>query len=387
MPDTVNDDDRDPPELGAILELLHRADAGFTTVQATYRIWRHDERSAAAFRANFDERKRRGVVIRAVPTSQRQSGAPEPVEHEEVLRIWREADPVREEHEGGRRDGAYGVRSGDYWWSWNPDMGAVSNEGDPNFGGGVGEQLSVMLDPTPLLGAMKFTAVGRSTIAGRATLTADATARPSDPRQELASIARDQLLGELSMHADHYRLEIDVERGVLLEAVAVHDGEPFYRITTVEVAFDHPIADERFHFEPPAGEQIQLKGNPPPPQRLSVPEAQQRAPFTVLIPDHIPANWHVYCFFIEASTRRRFRQPAQLTLHYGSDDGNESVSITEFATTNRLNAYEELLRGDAWHDVERDRTVVRVTEPDTFGPQAQAYLSERAPSCSSALRQ
>jgi hypothetical protein len=50
VPDTVDDEDRDPPELGDIFELLHRGDAAFTTVQATYRIWSHDERAAAAFR-------------------------------------------------------------------------------------------------------------------------------------------------------------------------------------------------------------------------------------------------------------------------------------------------------------------------------------------------
>jgi hypothetical protein len=44
-----------PPELGALLKLLHGADAPFTTVQATYRIWRHDERAGEAFRAEIEE--------------------------------------------------------------------------------------------------------------------------------------------------------------------------------------------------------------------------------------------------------------------------------------------------------------------------------------------
>jgi hypothetical protein len=87
VPDTVDDENRDPPELGALLELLHRGDASFTTVRATYRIWRHDERAAAAFRADIDQRKRRGVSIRALPAQKMRGGAPEPAEHEEVLRI------------------------------------------------------------------------------------------------------------------------------------------------------------------------------------------------------------------------------------------------------------------------------------------------------------
>ena len=225
-----------------------------------------------------------------------------------------------------------------------------------------------MLDPTPLLGAMKFAAVGRSAIAGRATLTAEATARPSDPRRALRSLA----LHQLGSGADRYTLEVDLERGVLLEAIAFRDGKPFHRITTVEVVFDHPIPDERFHFEPPTGEQIQPMSGRPRPQRLSVAEAQQRAPFTVLIPDRIPANWRVHCVFVEASTRPPL--PAQVSLNYRSDDGHESVSLSQSSATNRESGYERLTSGDAWHDVERYGTVVRVTKPDAVGSQAQAHL-------------
>jgi len=365
----MDHNDHGPPELAALLELLHRGDAPFRTVQATYRIWRHDKRAAAAFRAGIDEMKSRGASIQSVSAFKMQSGAPEPTEHEEILRIWRNGDRVREEHEGGRRDGAYGIRSGALWWSWSPDIGAMSNQENPKVGSGIGEELWIMLDPTPLLGVMKFAAGGRSTVAGRATLTADATARLSEPHRGLPPFA----LHHLGSGADHYTLEIDDERGVLLEAVAVRDGKPFHRITTVEIAFDQPIADERFHFEPPAGEQIQPIGGLLRPQPLPLPQVQQRAPFTVLIPDRIPANWHVNCFFIEASTRPP--QPAQVSLHYSSDDGHENVSLAQSSATNRPYGHRELTRGDAWQDIERNGTMVRVAKPDAlFGSQAQAHL-------------
>ncbi len=35
--------------MGALLALLHRGDAGFDQVEATYRMWRHDQRAAAAW--------------------------------------------------------------------------------------------------------------------------------------------------------------------------------------------------------------------------------------------------------------------------------------------------------------------------------------------------
>lgn len=367
--DTMNDEGRDPVDLGALLELLHRGAASFRTVRATYRIWRHHERLVAAFRADIEDRKRNNPFA-AFSTVSARSSAPAPAEQEEILRIWRDGDRVREEHEGGGwRDGAYGVRCGERWWSWNSQMGALSNQDDPKVGGSsVGEELSVMLDPTPLLGALKFAAVGRSRIAGRATLTARATARPSQ-RGELRSV-----LHQLGSGADHYALEIDLERGVLLEAVAFRDGQPFHRITTVEVVFDHPIADERFHFEPPAGEEIQPIGGLSRPQWLSLPEAQQRAPFTVLIPDRIPANWHVICAFIEAATRPP--RPATVSLNYRSADGHESVSLSESSAADRPSGYEQLTSSDAWQDVERNGTVVRVTKPDAFWPQAQAHLEQ-----------
>jgi hypothetical protein len=219
--DTLDDRTGGQPELGTLLALIHRADAPFGTVQATYRIWRHDERAAAAWRARIEEEKRRGASISTFGSS---GDTPAPVEHEETLRVWRAGDRAREERQGGSRDGSYGVRAADLWWSWDHGNGASSNQDDPSVGSGVGEELAVMLDPTPLLSALKFVATGRSEVAHRATITADVTPRPSDPRRRPRSFE----LHELGSGADRYRLQVDAERGVLLEVVALRDGEPFH---------------------------------------------------------------------------------------------------------------------------------------------------------------
>jgi hypothetical protein len=55
---------------------------------------------------------------------------------------------------------------------------------------------------------------------------------------------------------DRYLRQVDADRGVLLEVVATRDGEPFHRITTQRIAFDHPIDPERFRFVPPPGETV-----------------------------------------------------------------------------------------------------------------------------------
>jgi hypothetical protein len=109
-------------------------------------------------------------------------------EREELLRVWRASDRVREEIEGGAR-------------------------------------------------------------AGRAVIVAEASPR-APGRDQMRTLA----LHELGGGADRYRLEVDAERGILLGTVALWNGEPFREITTVEIAFDEPIADERFISRPPAGE-------------------------------------------------------------------------------------------------------------------------------------
>jgi hypothetical protein len=356
--------DRDQPELGSLLKLLHRAQAPFTTLQASYRSWRHDERAAAAWRADIEDQKRRGASISTFGLC----GSPEPVEHEEMLRIWRAGDRVREEHEGGPRDGSYGVRAGDRWWMWDPRMGASSNEDDPSVGSGIGEELSVMLDPTPLLGSLKFAAAGRAEIAGRPTITAEAAPRPFDPRRGPRSFE----LHELGAGAERYILQVDAQTGVLLEVVALRNGEPFYKITTVEITFDQQIPDERFRFEPPPGERVHPIGAQMRPQRLTLPEAQRRAPFTVLIPERIPADWHVHCVFVEPSERPP--TPAQVALNYNSDDGHESFSLSQCPATDRDSIFDQLIRGEGWEEVIRDGTVIRVTKPGSGGPQTQAHL-------------
>jgi len=287
-----------------------------------------------------------------------------------VIRIWRAEDRVREEREGGPRDGAYAVRHEKLWWSWDERSGASSNEDDPKVGFSVGEEVSLMLDPTPLLGSLRFTPAGRGCVAGRTTVTADAVPRLSDARQHPRAFE----LHQLGSGADRYRLEIDAQRGVLLQVTASRDAEPFQRITTDQIAFDHPIAQERFRFEPPPGEQIQPTAGRHRLVHVSLPDAQQRAPFTVLIPDRIPPDWHSTCAFIEPSQRPP--SPAAISLNYHSDDGHQSVSLSQYAAGAKPDQYELMIRNDdwPWRTITSNGTDVRVRTPSGPSSQAQAYI-------------
>ncbi|MBV9536762.1 MAG: hypothetical protein JO321_15265 [Solirubrobacterales bacterium] len=352
----------DLSSLGALLALLHRADAAFDSVAATYRFWRHEERASAAWRAQIEEEKLRGAAITSFALH---DDSDRPAETEEVLRIWRAGGCVREEREGGPRDGAYAVRDGDAWWAWDNRNGANSNQADLTVGYSVGEEVSLMLDPTPLLGALRFTPTGRGRVAGRETMTADAVPRLRDERRPSPAFE----LHQLGSGGDRYGLQVDAERGVLLEVVATRDGEPFHRITTERIAFDDPIDPERLRFVPPAGEEVRSAWGQHRLRHVPLTEAQQLAPFTVLVPERIPADWRSRYTFVEPSQRPP--HAACVLINYHSDDGHESVSLSEYAAGEQPDQYDLMIKHDEWQTITRNGTDVRARAP---GGQAQAYI-------------
>jgi hypothetical protein len=352
-------------ELGMLLALLHGAADSFRTVQATYRTWSHHERSRRAFRADSEEQKRSGASITSMVFRRISDPEPEPPMTEETVRIWRDGQRLREERHGGRRDGHYGVADGPLWWFWDEGMGAMSNQDDPSVGSGVGQELQVMLNPIPLLSALRFRVAGRSQVAGRATVTAHATARPEDPRH-----GRLLALHQLGAGAHRYELEVDQERGALLAVTSIHDDLPFFKITTLAIGFDQPIPAEIFQFAPPEGEQIQSTRDRHRHllHHITLTEAQQRAPFTVFMPDHVPTDWQVNCVFIEPSQRPPSK--AHVSLTYRSADGHQSVSISQMAAADHY--YEIMINDENWQEVARDGTSVKVRPAEWA--QAEAHL-------------
>ncbi len=350
-------------ELGALLVLLHGAESPFATVQATYRIWRHEARQQAAFLADAEELKRRVVSITTYAAG---DGEPDPLEREETIRLWRAGDRVREERDGGYRDGYYAVAHGRTWWCWDEQNGALSNQDDPEIGmSSIGQELQVLLSPVPLLSLLRFEVTGNSNIAGRATISARATARRDHgfgPRFELH---------QLGTGATQFELEIDQGRGALLAVVAIHDNQPFQKMTALAIEFDRPIADEVFQFEPPEGERIRGPREEHRVHRVTVAEAQQLAPFTVLMPDRVATGWRVGCRFVERSERPP--SPAQVGLICSSDDGHESFSISQMALADRDAEHSErMLTDDSWRAVTHDGRQIKVR---TLGGQAQAHLA------------
>ncbi len=362
----------DRGDLGELLVLLHGADVQANTIQVTYRVWRHQERLHAAFRANAEEQQRGGASTRTFSLGR---GTPEPTEIEETVRIWRDGNRVRVECHGGARDGYYAVADGPLWWMWDERNGAHSNQDDPSVGSGVGEELQIMRNPTPLLSSLRFQPTGSSEVAGRPTISVRGIPRSQDARRGPPAFE----LHELGTGADCYELEIDRQFGVLLAVTAIRDGQPFHKITTLVAAFDQPIPDDTFRFQAPTGEPIQTRTwHESRVEHVTLVEAQQRAPFTVLMIDTVPANWQVQCRLIRPS--KRPPSPMQIGVIY-SLDGWPRKHLAQPIPCGRVNPYRELGDGEGWETVTREGIEMR-TRPATWG-QAQVELNAKARSCTS----
>ena len=349
----------DEVELGALLALLGGAADSVRTVRVTYRIWRHAQRSREARRAEVEERKRRGegvsIVIARPVAGSGDPPPPAPPETHETIRIWRDGPRFREEHHGGYQDGNYGVSDGRLWWSWSEQFGASCNQDDPSVESGIGKQLKFMLNPALLLSFLSFSVSGRSQVAGRATVTAHAIALPH--KHHHAGFFNVGLLG---IGAQYYQFEIDQERGVPLAVTAIRDEQPFFKITTLAICFDEPIPAETFQFVAPEGEEIQtVRDRQRLQESVTLTEAQQRAPFTVLLPERVLAGWQMRCLFVKAV--KRPPSPARVSLAYRSDDGHQSLAIWQMATSDRA-AFEcgTGINDENWQAVTREGMLVGI---------------------------
>jgi hypothetical protein len=74
------------------------------------------------------------------------------------------------------------------------------------------------------------------------------------------------------------------------------------------------------------------------------------------------------CLFVAASDRPPW--PGSVALVYNSDDGHESVSLSQFSAAAKASV---MLADDRWEDVGRDGRAIRATRRDARS-EAQAQL-------------
>ena len=102
-------------------------------------------------------------------------------------------------------------------------------------------ELIPLLEPSFLASGWDLDVLGERVYAGRATLRVKATRRGAGPGPALWKCV------------DEYEILIDQERGVLLRYAGIVDDEEAGVLSVRSVAFDEPIPDEVFSYEPPHG--------------------------------------------------------------------------------------------------------------------------------------
>jgi hypothetical protein len=307
-------------ELGDLLVLMLNAHRSFDTLQGELRVWRHEARSHEAFRRQNEGR--RGTFQIAI--SARASEEPAPAESEHRLSVWlQRPDSLREELSaaaGSVQGDSTLVEVGAAWWRLDA-QGASSNEGSPEVQ--HGSQLPpAMLDPAHLLATCDFEIAGNVSHIGRSAIRV--LSRPCP---------RDGFLPETYRPPHEAWLQellVDAERGVLLRATSVLDGEPFSIAEFISIAFDEAIDDERFVFVAPEGMSVRdVRERLDAMRPVSLDEAARAAPFTVFAVDAVRGDWTMRVHYMPES--EAYGWAGSVLLHYANDLSSININIRQHA--------------------------------------------------------
>jgi hypothetical protein len=305
-------------ELGDLLELLHAARARYRTVrgvlrhrsnvrisQQAHERWEHELREAGDSVGTSYAM----VVGEGPPWSGRTtmrswsgSGATRRIA---CARRRKTLAPERHEH--------VTVRDGGRWWTYSPDWGAVSNVGAgeeaERMSAGGGELWAPLLNPSVWIPALDFEVRGEAEAIGRQTLRVLAMGR------ELYGGDPFLFRTQLAVGADEYQLWVDRERGVVLRAAALLDGEEFWISEFEELAFDEQLPPETFVFEPPPGEEIRGPDMGMH-EDVTIEEAARRASFPVFYVPELPeGRWDLDVMYVPARERPPMKESVHLAYH------------------------------------------------------------------------
>jgi hypothetical protein len=301
--------------LGEVLELLHGASRSFSTVRIEAREWRHNQRLLAAYDRAM-ERARGGQIV----VSQLSGAGEVPPETEVLVRAWFEQpNRVREEREDAGLH-YVAVADGVRWWQRMPGWATVGEEGDGWASGQIGHSVRSLLDPWQLVGPFELTATGRTTVAGRDAFALEAVMRP-----HLHGAGPEPL----AYGADRHELAVDAERGVLLRAASLLDGEPFSTLEVRTIAFDEAFETAVFRYEPESGEEVVRPDEVRPGEVVAVEEAARRASFTVLVPGSLGHGWRSHVLYTPGREGTPVRETVHVALY--RDDAMHAVSIRQTA--------------------------------------------------------
>ena len=336
-------------ELAALLELLYTARERWQTVRATLWEWTHLERSQLAHERHLE--RTRGITGPSL-TVGAYGDAPGqyPRELAFTSRLWLDrGGRFREEREDGRLTLVGDARRAVVY---SPESGPIERESP-----GVRPTVAALVDPAVLIPSLELSRAGETSLADRHALVVEARPRlPAVPPADLVPLGCDGVC-----------LLVDDERGVVLRLEAQLHGEPVHVVEVKEVAFDDPIADDLFVFEPPAGEHVRPAAEAYPSRNVTLEEAARSASFTVLTPARLPSRWRMHALYRPATERPRLAETVTILF-------SDSESLHHFGVEQ---AAERLLawRLGAETVVENDGLELRAVGGDELsGPPLEVHL-------------
>jgi hypothetical protein len=107
-------------------------------------------------------------------------------------------------------------------------------------------------------------------------------------------------------------------------------------------------------------------------QSLSLGETQQRAPFTIMVLQELPANWRVRCLFLAGSDQPAL--PPQLSVSYRSNDGHQSLSLSQCSVADPMPEHKQVMSDQRWETIVLHGRSVRVPKAHITGGQPRAHV-------------
>ena len=300
-------------ELPRVLELLHDADESFATVAATIRKWQDDEREQQALRRLSQDSTGGSFSVTVYgPTDEGSDG-----EVEDVVRVWLQR-PNHVRIETGGRWPSLQVSDGRTTWSRSEAMGTA----EVWSADGPLEDVPMLLRPAGLM-SLQLEVGGRERFLGANAFRVRARPRAGGAERDWVA------LGGWALGADAYDVIVDAERGILLRAAALLDGEEFAVMEMAELDFDRPLDARLFRLEEAPGEGVRGPGEafPPPFEESTIPAVAAAAPFTVFVPTGLGAEWEASPHFQLAD--EQFRLPPSVTIHYTTNDGDKQFTLVQ----------------------------------------------------------
>ena len=258
-------------EVGELLALLHTSTQRYRTLRAVVREWTHLLRLEQAIARYSERRAAAGQSGWALYGDREAPGETSEI----VTRIWVDPPRRRAETDSDGHEHRFvddGTRAVGIW-----NGGAMEIPSQPD------ERL-LAVDPSWLVGSVDLTLDGETSVAGRRVVRVRARLRE---REYAAPVP------ELLEAADEHDLLVDAERGVVLRAASLLDGEPFQVREALEIAFDEEFPDGTFSLELPPGTHVRRPEDVPSPEHTGIEEAAASLPFPLYVPRELPEPWQL----------------------------------------------------------------------------------------------